>query len=94
MQELGSKDPKQYWSLVNALRGISKKRSSKSICAYEWQDHFTKLLNNYYNSSRNQAKINDIKLQIKSLMQEKHFDELDYHFTKPELMQCVKKLKR
>ena len=26
-------------------------------------------------------------------MQEKHFDELDYQFTKPELMQCVRKLK-
>ena len=93
LQELESKDPKQYWSLVNALRGISKKKSNKSICAYEWQDHFTKLLNNNYNTSCNQAKINDIKLKIKSLMQEKHFDELDYQFTKPELMQCVRKLK-
>ena len=36
LQELESKDPKQYWSLVNALRGISKKKSNKSICAYEW----------------------------------------------------------
>ena len=26
-------------------------------------------------------------------MQEKHFDELDYQFTKPELMQCVIKMK-
>ena len=26
-------------------------------------------------------------------MQEKHFDELDYQFTKPELMQCARKLK-
>ena len=39
LQELESKDPKQYWSLVNALRDVSKKRSNKSICAYEWQDH-------------------------------------------------------
>ena len=26
-------------------------------------------------------------------MQGKHLDELDYQFTKPELMQCVRKLK-
>ena len=26
-------------------------------------------------------------------MQEKHFDELDYQFTKPEMMQCVRELK-
>ena len=70
LQELESKDQKQYWSLVNTLRGISKKKSNKSICAYEWQHHFAKLLNNNYNNSCNQAKINDVKLKIKSHMQE------------------------
>ena len=34
-----------------------------------------------------------LKLKIKSLMQQKHLDGLYYQLTKPELLQCVRKLK-
>jgi len=90
LENLNETNPRAYWELVKKLRDSDNDNSSK-IEPSEWLEYFSNL--NKKENSRTPACLDNIKQESQRLEKVTNFSELDFHFTKSEILKAINQLK-
>lgn len=90
IEALHDEDPKQYWRLIDELKGAEKTDNDTELPASTWHSHFEKL-NNPKPEFKDSIQLLEEKL--KDLEKEKHFTELDGKITEAEITAAISEIK-
>ena len=90
IETLHEENPKQYWRLIDELKGSEKKDCDMPISPLTWQSHFQKL-NTPKSEFKQRIKLLDEKLKV--LEKKASFTELDMKISETEIASAISEIK-
>ena len=90
IEKLHTENPKQYWQLIDELRGKEKNDNTSSVESSTWLSHFQNL-----NKPKSEFKdqIQHLELKLKELERKKCFTELDFQISLAEILSAISNIK-